>query len=334
MLRYFLCLLFIATSFSCFGQIFKRSEIDTTYIRQYPHTIKVKGIFLDRYYGLRLSEKESNSVVRLGAREQSYFGLGIMVWNLNLDLASLFPNPLEKQQLGESPGFDLQLNLYTRRWNIDGEYSNIENFSLKNTKAIEDIETDSTIINNLNVRNIGVGGTFILLPEKFSYRSSFIQTDRQLKSAGSPILSFGYTYSTLRSDSLYIPQEVGPPALDILTSTTNRIALLPGYSYNFIHKAWFLNTTGATGIEIQRTSSRVANQSDKNTQVEIVFEVKGGLGYHGDVFSAGALVEYQFSRSRLDNLRIWNNGGNLRLFAAYRFPSPKFLRKLKPKFIH
>lgn len=331
-MRYFFCLLMIAANLSCFGQIFN-PEIDTTYIQQYSQTVKVKGIFLDRYYGLRLKEKGVDPVIKLGAREQSYFGLGIMVWNLNLDFASLIRNPLEKKQLGEEDGFDVQVNLYTRRWNLDAQVSNIENFNLKNTEAIGDIDKDSSIINNLNVRNIAVGGTYIFLAEKFSYRSSFIQTDRQLKSTGSPVLSFGYTYATLKSDSLYIPQEEGGTAQDILTNKSHRFALLPGYSHNFIYKTWFLNTTGLAGVDLQRSTYSIENESNKRIRAEVVFEIKGALGYHDDTFSAGAIIEYQFSRSKLEDLSVWANSGSLRIFAAYRFPSPQFLRKLKPKFL-
>ncbi len=332
MMRYLLCLLLITGNFLCYGQKHK-TEIDTTYIRTYPHTIKVKAIFLDRYYGLRLKKKAVDPTIKLSAREQSYFGLGFTVWDLNLDLAALIPNPLEKQQLGEKDGFDLQLNLYSRRWNFDGQLSNIENFNLKNTDVLGDIKKDTTIINNLNVRNIELGATYIFLPEKFSYRSAFIQVDRQLKSAGSPILSLAYMYSSIKSDSLYIPQETGNPALDILTTKAHHIVLLPGYSYNFVYKTWFLNTTGSAGFDIKRNSYSIANASDTRIQLDGLFELKGALGYHDDVFSAGALVEYQFRRSRLEDLRVRAISGSLRVFAAYRFPSPKFVRKLKPKFL-
>jgi len=319
-------------SFSCFGQVFK-SEMDTTYIRLYPNTVKVKGIFMDRYYGIRLKEKGIDRVIKMSAREQSYFGLGIMVWNLNLDLSSLIPNPLEKKKIGEEDGFDLQLNLYTRRWNFDAEISNIKNFSFKNKDVFGNIDEEIPDFNNLNVRRIGVGATYIFLPEKFSFRSAFIQVDRQLKSAGSPILSFTYNYSSLDSDSIPTPQSVDIPTLEALKSEGHKFALLPGYSYNFIHKAWFLNTTGSAGFDIQKSSFSINNESDANTRLEWLFELKGSLGYHDDTFSAGALIFYQFSPSRLDNLRLWANSGSLRLFAAYRFPAPKFVRKTKPKFL-
>jgi len=329
---YIICLFLVAVSFSGFGQMFK-TEMDTTYIRLYPHTIKVKGIFLDRYYGLRLKEKGIDRAVKMSAREQSYFGLGITIWNLNLDFSSLIANPLEKKKIGEEDGFDLQLSLYTRRWNFDAELSNIKNFSFKNKDVFDNIDEEIPDFNNLNIRRIELGATYIFLPEKFSFRSAFIQVDRQLKSAGSPILSFTYKYSSLDSDSIPTPESIEVPTLEKLKSEGHKFALLPGYSYNFNHKAWFVNTTGSVGFDIQKSSFSINDEADDNLRLEWLFELKGGLGYHDDTYSAGALIFYQFSPSRLDELRLWTNSGSLRLFFAYRFPAPKFVRKTKPKFL-
>ena len=329
---YFFFFLMVFGYFSGFGQMFK-SEMDTTYIRLYPNTIKVKGIFLDRYFDLRLKEKGYDPIVKLAAREQSYFGIGVTVWNLNLDLASLIPNPLEKQQLGEEDGFDIQLSLYTRRWILDAAVERIENFNLKNTELLEDAENELSPINNLGVRRIVFGSSYIFHPEKFSFRSAFIQVDRQLKSAGSPILSFNYTYLSIKSDSLFTPSSIDEDLLEPLATRAHRFALQPGYSYNFIYKAWFLNTTATAGFDVQRVWYDIDNLSNTQWKVHPQFDLQGGIGYNSDTFSAGVLVFYEFGRTRISDLVINTNRGGLRVFAAYRFPAPQFVRKTKPKFL-
>ena len=329
---YIFFFLMVSGYFSCFGQIFK-TEMDTTYIRLYPNTIKVKAIFLDRYFDFRLKEKGYDPVVKLAARELSHFGIGLTVWNLNLDLASLIPNPLEKKQLGEEEGFDLQLSLYTRRWNFDAAVERIRNFTLKNAEILENFEDERSTLNSLDVRRVIVGSTYIFNPEKFSFRSSFIQVDRQLKSAGSPVLSFDYTYLSIESDSLFTPSSISEGTLEPVATKVHKFALQPGYSYNFIYKAWYVNTTVAGGFDVQRMWYDIDNLPDTQIKVQPQFDLQGGIGYNSDTFSAGFLIFYQLGRTRLSDLIMKINRGSIRIFAAYRFPSPKFVRKVKPKFL-
>ena len=329
---YFFFFLMVFGYFSGFGQMFK-SEMDTTYIRLYPNTIKVKGIFLDRYFDLRLKEKGYDPIVKLAAREQSYFGIGVTVWNLNLDIASLIPNPLEKKEIGEEEGFDIQLSLYTRRWNFDAAVERFRNFTLKNAEILEDFEDERSTLNSLDVRRVIVGGSYIFHPDKFSFRSSFIQVDRQLKSAGSPVLSFDYTYLSIKSDSLFTPSSISEGTLEPVATKVHKFAVQPGYSYNFIHKAWYVNTTVAAGFNVQQVWYNMDNLTDTSIKLQPQLDVRGGIGYNSDTFSAGALIFYQLGRTRLSDLIMKVNRGSIRLFAAYRFPSPKFVRKVKPKFL-
>ena len=299
----------------------------------YPNTIKVKAIFLDRYFNMRIKQKTYEPVVKLAANELSYFGIGFTIWNLNLDLASLIPNPIEKKQIGDKDGFDLQLSLYTRRWTFDGGVGLIENFNLKNHESLKNFNPGFSTINNLNVRRVTLGTSYIFNTEKFSLRSSFIQVDRQLKSAGSPILSFDYTYFSIKSDSLFTPQGIEEGRLIPLSTKVNNFALQPGYSYNFIYKAWFINATVTGGLNLQRVWYNFNNASDTNFKVEPQLDLLGGIGYNGDKFSAGGNIFFQFTRTRIADLTMNASRGSLRVFAAYRFPSPKFIRKLKPKFL-
>src|SRR5690606_31732071 len=245
---------------TCIAQEY--DSIRSGYVREFPDRFNLKLLATDRLLILNLRGTEAgNKVINYAPNDRGYIGIGAYIFDIGIELAVKVPKALQRSstKYGETDFIDFQGNVYGKKWCFDGTFQQYKGFYISNASNIyPDFSSDQNFPQraDLEVRNIIINGIHIFNHQKFSFRSGFNQADRQIKSAGSPLLIFATAIFGINADSLLIPDHYASnygEAGDFIEGDFYTFSVLPGYAYNFVYKNLFLNVnaTGGAGIQWQ-----------------------------------------------------------------------------------
>ncbi len=127
---------------------------------------------------------------------------------------------------------------------------------------------------------------YFLNPKKFSYKSAYSCSYRQLKSAISGIMIGDVYYNRMSTDTAFISPRGREYYGDLKYLNglyTTGLAMKWGLSFNIvIFKRFFANLTGAAGAEAQWRNYRYSDSPKSNrTYLAFAADVRGSLGYNG-----------------------------------------------------
>ena len=181
-------------------------------------------------------------------------------------------------------------------------------------------------------------------PDKFSYRASLYQLDRQERSAGSIIAGVSLRMHRMLSDpnQSLIPIELAPqfkPEFRLISQSATNVNFNVGYVHTLVYKhSWFLTLYFVPGISIQNSyylseDKQIRNQPNKATAVS---EFRFILGYNGDNWYSG-ISSYSISFAGKRDLGVWvdDNYSWFRMFVGYRFKAadrthlPEWRKKIR-----
>ena len=181
-------------------------------------------------------------------------------------------------------------------------------------------------------------------PDKFSYRASLYQLDRQERSAGSIIAGVSLRMHRMLSDpnQSLIPIELAPqfkPEFRLISQSATNVNFNVGYVHTLVYKhSWFLTLYFVPGISIQNSyylseDKQIRNQPNKATAVT---EFRFIIGYNGDNWYSG-ISSYSISFAGKRDLGVWvdDNYSWFRMFVGYRFKSadrthlPEWRKKIR-----
>lgn len=264
----------------------------------------------------------------------TYLGLGLYMFNLGLELALRLPSSDEDtEQYGETSAFDFQTNIYTKRWGADVAYQNYEGFYVKNPddKFLE-WKDDKPYIQreDLEVANFQLNGFYMFNHEKFSYRSSYMQADKQKKSAGSFLLGATFGIFRFQADSSLIPDLNAPTnttEAHVQSGKFTTLGILPGYAYNFVVKDFYLNLSFSAGPANVWTRSGTAEGTDTAAKIRPVVGARFAVGYNSEKFFCGFSMVTQSVSYGLDNIDVNGQTGNAKLFFGIRFLEKGIMKK-------
>ena len=159
-------------------------------------------------------------------------------------------------------------------------------------------------------------------------KSLTTQTERQLKSAGSFIPLVAYRY--------YIVDDRTPLISSSTSQRSNNFefAISAGYHYTFVIKQNFYFSLGFTpGVGYNFTKLYTRSQSDnmitRSKSPEFRWDGRGAIGYNGDRFFAGAILNLGGSSFRQENTTVINHDYTAfyQVFIGFRLNAPGILRE-------
>src|SRR5690606_34635883 len=181
---------------------------------------------------------------------------------------------------------------------------------------------------DITARNTGLTGLYVFNPDRYSLRSAFNFSERQLISGGSLMLTG--TINTFKADAEGALTQVDEPdsggALMALRYTT--LSLAPGYAYTFVRHNFFASGAAMAGpahnwIYYQKEDNSTIHDIQFNTFAS----VRLGIGYSTDLFFAGLNFVQQSRTVKFDNLRFTSNTSTFRLLVGFRFRESGILKK-------
>lgn len=303
------------------------------YVREFPGYFHVKLFATDRILGLNIHQRNGdNRTLNYQPNDRGYIGIGAYIFDINVALSAKVPKSLERDpaRFGNTEFTDFQGNIYGRKWNVDLIYQKYKGFYLKNAGDIlPDFNAGDVYPQreDLAVRQFLLNVIRVFQPEKFSFRSGFIQADRQIKSAGSLLLLNSFHHFTITADSsLTFGTELAKaqvPEDGRLIS----VSLLPGYAYNFVYKSLYLSlmVNGGAGIQHQEYLTEEGQKIHVRVIPDLNF--RAALGFDNDRFFAGISFVYDTQTTRLENFRISSASGNYQISIGYRIREFGILKK-------
>jgi len=324
---------------SVFGQkspVDRQNDYDSVrsyYIQHFPDYFFLYPVLKQRSLNFELEKDgDRDNLITFKPNNSYSFGLGLYVFELGFELA--FAIPLDDKSIsrfGDSEARDIQLNILGKKWGLDAFYQKYTGFYV--TDASVEIPPESPYPQRRDIisRNIGLTGNYVFNNQRFSFRSAYNFSERQLFSKGSALLSSSLSTFKLSADSAIINDSQKAlfgqnAAFTKLRYTTLSIA--PGYTYSIVFKSFFLNGTLSVGPAHHWISYRREGESDSyETAINSFVAARISLGYNGERLFGGISFLTQGSNVKFEDVRFSNNNGSFKILLGYRFGEFGFLKK-------
>jgi len=318
---------------------FSFEDHDSSYYHSFEHSITARFYFSKKYAGLELERAANVSRFRYLPNTSLTMGVGVTYQSISLNLGYGFGFLNTDREGGKTKYLDLQSHIYGRAWTIDllgqfykGYYLTPKGLAASNPQSYY-------IRPDLGIRLFGVSAYHLLNADRFSYRASYLQNEKQKKSAGSMLIGAEIYYGIIKADSSLVPSvlsenygQKGVRRLDFI-----KIGPGIGYAYTYVIKKDFF-VTGSLCASLSLDYSYQSYQHGVNDKAE-KFNINTGFiyrivaGYDKNNWNVNiSLVGNQMrvaSATTKDKYLL--SAGNFRLTLARRFTPGKILsRKLHP----
>lgn len=308
----------------------EEDSVRSEYVKEFPDEFNLKLLASNRLLILNLVDRNGgNRKINYAPNDRGYIGVGTYIFDIGLELAFKLPLAFgrSRSRYGDTDFIDFQGSLYGRKWSADATFQKYDGFYVSNATDIYpdfDVEKNYPQRSDLSVMNISLNGIHIFNHKKFSFRSGFVQADKQIKSAGSPIMILSATRYSVSADSLLMPSESDENFKD---GRFISLSVLVGYAYDFVFDNFFikLNANGGSGVQHQKFDMGMGDKERWDFAPKLNF--RAALGYDNERFFAGASFVMQKTSIDFEGIRVNNTTGNYKIFVGYRFEKFGILKK-------
>ncbi len=334
-------LLFWTFSLDLWAQLHVPRVVDSTYIKRYLDVITVSPYLSSAAESIQLSPGSHSR--GKGAREANYrpnisggYGLGFsyrifdfsLAWSEEIDS---FSRAINGETHHSSFGFrmwatrNMMLEL-TYKWTAG--YSNITGLTYDDT-ALSTLRPFPHRP-DLRVRYIKLRGLYQFNPEKFSYRSAFAFSERQLKSKLGYFLTGDIFFHRIKADSSIVPGAIWTdydPYSMVDQMRIGGIGVAPGIGGIWTGGKWFLSGVLCLGADVQYFNYEVENTGEKHQELRLSPKVdfRYAWGYNAD--------RWFFGFQGWSDINLLNSKGmiitslfNRTLFSlGFRFNTPRIV---------
>jgi len=184
---------------------------------------------------------------------------------------------------------------------------------------------------DLDSRMIHLNAYYYFNHTRFSNPAATGQYERQLKSAGSPMIGFGYLFNSIQADSSLVPvlYRINFPNMSQIRRVgSSQIYAAFGYSYSFIfHKKFFLNLSASPGVaRFEVLESRFDGSNSGKWDLGFRLETRNSIGYNGEFFYYGMFYSGFWTNERLvSGNNLINTFQTFRFFMGWRLRTKKNL---------
>jgi hypothetical protein len=229
----------------------------------------------------------------------------------------------EERAKGSTKYLDLQIHSYAKKFVIDIFGQSYEGMYIPGKK---DVDGNYYHRSDLQSRLFGGSFQYILNNKRFSFRSSFLQTDWQKKSAGSVLLGFEAYAGRIRADSTLLP---GGKNAGLNTDIAKedkfwQVGPTLGYTYTLVIKQHFF-ITGSFAESLNYGRRILSEDSDQRVESRFVTNPSYRImaGYNSERW--GIAIFYINNRvnvpGSINNYELAVSSGTFRINYVYRFRS-------------
>lgn len=317
-----LCLLAVSVAF---GQ--ERDTLNNPFIKSYSDYFEVWPVLKQRGLNFRVRDPGNNRVSEYKPNTSYALGLGAHVFDLSFEFTFAIPLQEKNETIyGHSRARDFQINALGRSWGADLFVQRYTGFYSDNGKT--PAFNSYAIRPDMTARNVGITGIYVFQPQRYSLRSAFNFSERQLVSGGSVMVAGTLNGFKVVGDSAILDVSDGAAGSTFRKLRYTTLSIAPGYAYTFVRGHFFASgvlTAGPAHNWIYYIDED--DQASHDIRFNVFASVKVGAGYSTDTFFAGFNFSQQSRNVRFDDLRFTNNSSTFRLLVGFRFREFGILKK-------
>ncbi len=258
--------------FSFFSLNFCTAQIDTAYIGSFHQNFSAKIYGAYNFSSILYQHSpEPSEMFMPNVASNLGFGLSWKRVGASISFGLDFLNDSKKQDPEKSQYLDLQYHYYGKRIVFDLFGQSYKGFGTGS-------DTNRYFYSDLSLINIGGFIQYTFNHKRFSYRAAFDQTEKQLQSAGSPLLCLAGYYTKVDSDTLFNGTKqhylFGPSA---------------GYAYSWVNKNKNYFATLSLTIGFNAASE---NWERNSIYICPAFFPRISTGYNAPTWSIGLSAAY------------------------------------------
>ena len=280
------------------------SAQNSHYKEAFPDKITLRLSLQTTSNNFTLRDKITRSKTEFIPNDKSYLGLSVLFRFLEVDFGYA-PNFLsENKDNGDSKLITFNIRTFF------GQY--MQTVDIYKQKGFFIRTSDLTLpINDLKTFKIGGTSSYIFNSD-FSFRAIGFQNEWQKESIGSFIPSISYYYTKFKLED---------PIIENQLEHSFKLAIGPGYYYNWVFDENYLVSAGATG-GLGFNLSKSQGVTSFNGLAQLVFRLTGG--YNSESFFSGVNINTQLlTHTSADNFILDDSISFLEFYVGYRFDAPK-----------
>ncbi|MEZ0006460.1 hypothetical protein ABH942_001830 [Flavobacterium sp. 28YEA47A] len=290
-------------------------------IEKYDDYIKLRLGLSNSFNSFRIKDKTSRLDFTLSPNQRLRSTLTLIYKFIEIDLGYT-PEFLRFNKddaiKGHTKFYNFGTRLYLGSWMQELQYARTKGFYIDGN----DVGSEQNILfPHFQVQKIGGSTSYIFNPD-FSFRTIFLQSEWQQRSAGSFVPSISYYFTQIKNNN---------PSKDNIFD----IAIGPGYYYNWIIRDKFLVSAGAySGLGFNSTKTVYNDGTPHEISESLSFQAQFRLtaGYNSEHFFAGAATSLNsFSYSSDTLIHVEDQQQFLEFYIGYRFKAPKRINSLFEK---
>lgn len=276
-----------------------RMDHDTLFIQTFPKSITSSIFLVGQFANMQITN--SDEVLILDYEPNSLTGLGASVsakWlSVSFSYGFRFLNPDEQQ--GETKALDFQTHIYSRKFVADLFVEAYKGMYLDNTLEINpDYSNPYYLRPDIDLKIFGASAFYIFNHDKYSAPAAQVQSERQLKSAGSILLGFEGYWGRAQADSVFAPYFLTDNQLPEIRGYDGfsflKFGPSLGYAYTLvIAKRLYINLSLTTNFGMGQSDTHHTERGDESEfRLDVGAFGRFGFGYNTPRWCFGMNVIY------------------------------------------
>lgn len=256
-------------------------QIDSSYIKPFDDDFSARTYILRKIAGFEKETKENGAGLNYKINAPVGIGVGVAWRSYSLSFSQRF-SFLRDHAKGKTNSLYFDYNGFKRKY--------IYSISLQRHRGFYDSKRDLdgkyTLYPDMLLVMLGGNIQWVFNYKKFSYKASFNQNERQLKSAGSFQLGAVINYSRLTTDTTVIFNKPNESLKNLQFGITG------GYAYTLVlGSRWFL--TGSTDLGLNIGNNYPNEFFHKKLELYPTIISRAATGYNMRTWSFGFSMHYK-----------------------------------------
>lgn len=307
-----------------------KAKYDTNYIVNYRYHFQLRGVGLNRQSVINLINNVENENLNFMSNNPFSFGFAVDYSWITLEYTqSIRGFELTDSRKGKSEAFAFRLGLNGRRFSGGLYLRNTYGFYLEN---IDDwvpnwFEENKNYpySEDINTRIIAGNIYYTFNHRKYSNAAAYRQTDRQIKSSGSPLIGFLANLEGIYSKTPMINSDsLADKFLNISRVRYLKTGVFGGYMHTFsINKRFFIHGSINQGFMYSAGSGAYhdTEETRKLNALGVSVFMRAALGYNGSKWFAGSMFSADYYISDVSSELTSSTGYTyFKVYVGYRFP--------------
>ena len=301
---------------------------DTTYIKSYADLLALKLVAVNKYNYFQIRDRNNDTKLTYRPEYGVNLGLGMAYKWFSMDIT--FDVGLRENQNLENREFlDIQTRAYSSKRLIEAYIQYYYGYELTRADGVDqNLLGDNNSRGDIRTISFGLQYLFAFNYDKFSLNAPFVLSEKQRKSAGSPIFGSSLVMFTMNGDSSVVPTSMKPyfdEKLHIVDMGLISVAVNFGYMYTFVWKKHIFLTLGLIpGLNFNFGDTKAQERENLIWTISYKIKTMNAIGYNSSRFFTGIHFVGDVNNVNLKNkLSTQFSNGSVKFFAGYRFQRRK-----------